>query len=244
MLIQIESDWHLELHRDNGRNLIAALDPAGVDVLVLAGDIISGQRMHLIEYVFNLLTLKYANAHIVYVPGNHEFWNGEPESVWARLKEVEAQHPAQLHFLRNEVFPIDGRKILGGTMWFPKRTLGREMLMPDFELIAGFCPWVYDEHRRFVNMLEKNLGEGDIVLTHHMPSPMSIAPRFQQSRVTEFFVANQEEHILARKPALWVHGHTHDTFDYTLGSTRVICNPYGYPRENCHDKPNRTLVEV
>ena len=27
---------------------------------------------------------------------------------------------------------------------------------------------------------------------------------------------------------LWVHGHMHDTFDYMIGSTRVVCNPRGY----------------
>jgi hypothetical protein len=27
---------------------------------------------------------------------------------------------------------------------------------------------------------------------------------------------------------MWTHGHTHDTFDYMIGSTRVVCNPRGY----------------
>jgi hypothetical protein len=26
----------------------------------------------------------------------------------------------------------------------------------------------------------------------------------------------------------WTHGHTHDQFDYMIGSTRVVCNPRGY----------------
>ena len=30
------------------------------------------------------------------------------------------------------------------------------------------------------------------------------------------------------EPALWVHGHMHDSFDYRLGRTRVVCNPRGY----------------
>jgi hypothetical protein len=36
---------------------------------------------------------------------------------------------------------------------------------------------------------------------------------------------------LEKRPRLWVHGHTHTTCDYELGSTRVACNPYGYPHE-------------
>jgi hypothetical protein len=27
---------------------------------------------------------------------------------------------------------------------------------------------------------------------------------------------------------LWTHGHTHEDFDYMVGSTRVFCNPRGY----------------
>jgi hypothetical protein len=27
---------------------------------------------------------------------------------------------------------------------------------------------------------------------------------------------------------LWTHGHTHEDFDYMLGSTRIVCNPRGY----------------
>ena len=27
---------------------------------------------------------------------------------------------------------------------------------------------------------------------------------------------------------LWIHGHTHDSFDYFINGTRVVCNPRGY----------------
>ena len=27
---------------------------------------------------------------------------------------------------------------------------------------------------------------------------------------------------------LWTHGHTHEDFDYMIGSTRIVCNPRGY----------------
>jgi hypothetical protein len=37
------------------------------------------------------------------------------------------------------------------------------------------------------------------------------------------------DYILDRpKIKLWTHGHTHDVFDYMLGTTRVFCNPRGY----------------
>ncbi len=30
------------------------------------------------------------------------------------------------------------------------------------------------------------------------------------------------------KAVLWIHGHTHDSFDYVHNGTRVVCNPRGY----------------
>ena len=29
-------------------------------------------------------------------------------------------------------------------------------------------------------------------------------------------------------PVLWVHGHTHQSFDYRVRSCRIVCNPRGY----------------
>ena len=27
---------------------------------------------------------------------------------------------------------------------------------------------------------------------------------------------------------VWCHGHIHYAFDYMIGDTRIVCNPYGY----------------
>lgn len=49
---------------------------------------------------------------------------------------------------------------------------------------------------------------------------------------------------LITRADLWLHGHTHESFDYTLGggkgrNTRVLCNPRGYPLPRV-DPPTRT----
>ena len=36
--------------------------------------------------------------------------------------------------------------------------------------------------------------------------------------------------IHARRPALWLHGHTHAQVDVVVGATRVVANPHGYVR--------------
>jgi hypothetical protein len=34
--------------------------------------------------------------------------------------------------------------------------------------------------------------------------------------------------ITEAEPAVWVHGHIHDSLDYMIHNTRIICNPRGY----------------
>jgi hypothetical protein len=44
---------------------------------------------------------------------------------------------------------------------------------------------------------------------------------------------------------LWTHGHTHEPFDYMIGSTRVVCNPRGYiNHEACADNFKLKYVEI
>ena len=72
--------------------------------------------------------------------------------------------------------------------------------------------------------------EGDVVVTHHLPSKSSVAPQWKGSALNPFFVCDLEGLMITRKPALWLHGHTHANVDATVGATRIVCNPFGYVR--------------
>ena len=67
-----------------------------------------------------------------------------------------------------------------------------------------------------------------VVVTHFAPARGSIAARFAGSPVNACFVSDLEARIRAWQPQLWLHGHTHDSFDYRIGETRVVANPRGY----------------
>jgi Icc-related predicted phosphoesterase len=67
-----------------------------------------------------------------------------------------------------------------------------------------------------------------VVVSHHAPSPRSVAPRYGADLVSAAFASDLESLIEHYEPDLWIHGHTHDSFDYQLGRTRVVCNPRGY----------------
>jgi hypothetical protein len=65
-----------------------------------------------------------------------------------------------------------------------------------------------------------------VVITHMLPSAQSVSPRFAQMPLTAGFASHLDG--LFDHADLWLHGHTHDSFDYREGRCRVVCNPRGY----------------
>ena len=76
------------------------------------------------------------------------------------------------------------------------------------------------------------------------PSIRSIADRYKSDPVSPAFASNMDDFILEHQPRLWIHGHIHESFDYEIGKTRVVCNPRGYAstEENKGFRPDYTLV--
>jgi Icc-related predicted phosphoesterase len=79
-------------------------------------------------------------------------------------------------------------------------------------------------------MVEGKFDEKFVVVGHHAPSKASTHPRYQhESLMNGAYSSNLDEFIMERPQIkLWTHGHTHEDFDYMLGSTRIVCNPRGY----------------
>ena len=232
MKIRVLSDLHLEfMTKPDAAAFVKKLAlPGSCDVLVLAGDVSNAVGIRHGLHLFAAAS----DVRIVYVAGNHEFYGSSPNSVWDTICAASSEIYA-LSSLADE-FPalemglreIDGRRFLGCSLWFPPPKRGDKSCLNDFRLIRDFEPWVYERNRASVAWLRENVRPGDVVVTHHLPTPSSIHPRYAGSALNEFFMTDLHDLIVEREPALWIHGHTHDSFDYKIGPTRVVCNPYGY----------------
>ncbi|MDM0085659.1 metallophosphoesterase [Variovorax sp. J31P179] len=66
-----------------------------------------------------------------------------------------------------------------------------------------------------------------VVVTHHAPHRQSLAARYADDWCSGAFVSELPEEFF-KVPVLWVHGHTHTSFDYRVGNCRVLSNPRGY----------------
>jgi Icc-related predicted phosphoesterase len=103
------------------------------------------------------------------------------------------------------------------------------------ERVASFRPEdSVEDHYEFRRKLDETLAlHSDlptVVVGHHAPSKASTHPRYKTEVVTNgAYSTNLDNFILDRRQIkLWTHGHTHEDFDYMIGTTRIVCNPRGY----------------
>jgi predicted phosphohydrolase len=228
--IQPVSDLHLEFDEDQGEAFARALPVLG-DVLVLGGDIVPLRRASQVRQTLGWFCDRF--PRVVYLPGNHEYYQTSPARASELLAACAKELP-NLHVLDGAVAEIEGTRFVGATLWFPP-TPDEESyrgFLADFALIEEFVPWVHLTHASHLAFLEQNVRPGDVVITHFVPHPRSIAPQYRGDPLNRFFIAEDAAPLVEHRGArLWIHGHTHISFDYRVGQTRVVCNARGYPAE-------------
>jgi Icc-related predicted phosphoesterase len=250
MRIQILSDLHVDaggIHRPE--------PVADADVLIVAGDVCAGMSTGFEE----LRHYVPAAIPVVMVAGNHEFYGLGLAQELAKAQATARGH--NIHFLENDTINIDGVRFVGATLWTDYALFGsnaRDACMQaaqsglnDHRLIGLTTHGPHDRqfkpldalamHQQSRAYLDATLAlphDGPtVVVTHHAPHEKSVHPKFRAGSLTAAFVSDLAPLIDARQPALWVHGHTHSSFDYRVGATRVICNPAGYGHENLSFDP-------
>lgn len=221
------SDLHLEF--GELKEPIPALD-----VLILAGDIfladdIGGFKSARID---KLLDATAHIKHVLYIPGNHEYYHHFWDSARELLREFCFDN--EWTWMDNEQVTIDGVHFVGSTLWSDIDDKAGSM-MSDYRVISyGEGRLTPADTRRFHNeavfFLENNIREGSIVLTHHLPSFQSIDEKFKYSGegVNSAYASHLDPMIERLKPAAWIHGHSHSPKDYMIGNTRIVSNPRGY----------------
>jgi len=243
--IQLMSDLHFEFHPDGGKSFVDSLDPDGVDVLVLAGDIgvVKGGSLH---RGFDLLATKYRGIPIIFLMGNHELYGSSPDWAEEQVDALTKDHP-NLHWLENNTVEIGGQRFVGSTLWFPNLPDGQNTRfsrgLNDFHLIYDFQQWVYDHNAASVEFLTREVQPGDVVVTHHIPTVQGVHPRWLHDvqGFGRFFLSQMPDDVLQR-PKLWFYGHTHDSMDFEIGGCRFLCNPFGYVRREENPRFNPKLL--
>ena len=251
----------MKLHEMSDLHLSQAgmdVAPTEADVVVLAGDIARPDKA--------CAWARQIGKPAIYVAGNHEHYGGDLQGTFAALRSAAAN---TMHVLECEAWVFGGVRFLGATLWSDFRIVdeatrasamaGATEVIRDFQRIAVdaersrlFTPQdsqaLFDRSAAWLDAQLRQPFDGPtVVVTHHAPSPRSIHPRFAGSPLNGCFVSDLEHLMHGERVRLWIHGHTHDSFDYTVRGTRVLCNPRGYVMQGVGENPRfdpALVVEV
>ena len=242
MKIKYMSDLHLEFGP-----LDVDPDNEGIDVLILAGDI---NIKHRVEWI-NEQASRF--EHVIYVTGNHEYYKSNISTADTYIEE---DLDPRVHFLQDSSVKIEDTWFHGSTLWTDMGTPTDKYFiangMSDFRVIrhgesySRFRPnQAAEMHHKSMEYLKKNVKEGDVVITHHAPSFKSSLDEFIGSTLNPAYATDLSDFMLDYKPKYWIHGHMHNTSDYRIGGTNILCNPRGYtPSEINHEFDINKTFEV
>jgi Icc-related predicted phosphoesterase len=245
MKIHILSDLH---------NQFSLFKPPATDadVVILAGDIDGGSKGV-------AWAAQKFNKPVIYLAGNHEFYHQEITMQTEALRQ--AAENTSVHFLDCNTVVVDGVRFIGATLWTDFRLNGdtphdiasardvAKQSMNDFRCIwlndKKFTPddsvALFEKSVQFLKAeLEKPFTGKTVVVTHHTPSPKSVHARYKGDLLNAAFSSDCEFLMDGpNAPSFWIHGHTHDSFDYVVNhGTRVIANPRGYTSYNSAGQEN------
>ena len=249
MRIHVMSDLHLEF---------SDFTPPVVerDVVILAGDIDVGDK------AIGWAIKHFAPTPVIYVLGNHEYYG----KAFPRLREAMRRRceGTNVHLLDDASVEIGGVVFLGATLWTDFELFGDPRLAgdlatrtmtdfrkirisPEFRRLRSIDTVVFNHRSRrwLSSALAEHAAERVVVVTHHAPSARSIPLRYTEDPLSAAYASHLDHLVLSGGPRLWVHGHIHDSMDYMIGATRVLCNPRGYmPQEPNNSFDPAMVVEL
>lgn len=228
------------------------LTPPEHDVAVVAGDVSERLCRDVLPWLARLR--QTTGRPVVYVPGNHDFWRGTYQSTVAEARDLAADAGVSL-LVEGETVEHAGVRFAGATLWTDwslrpdqrARALSdgadRATGLRDVRRVkwrrgpgsySAFLPLVSaqlhrEQRRRLEDALAEPFAGPTVVVTHHAPHERSLRGGEWREPVDAAYASDLSAVLEGpHAPALWVHGHVHESRDYRVGGTRVVSNPRGY----------------
>jgi predicted phosphohydrolase len=200
------------------------------DVLILAGDIAVGWSN--VQHVIK----QFHDKHIIFVPGNHEYYN----HTMLEMNDLLFTRP-NVHVLNPGSITIEDITFIGATLWTnfgedPLASMAATSMINDFRLISRFNPInakrLFDQEFDFIKQQYEQTKGKKIIVTHFMPCIELVHPKWGASILNKYFANNLSDWVSNLTDATWCFGHTHDSIQAQIGETKLYCNPKGYRGEN------------
>lgn len=260
MKIKFVSDIHLEFSRFPVFETAKELDPHSDEVLLVAGDTVLSVALKekrtdkvakTLQWRFDEFLDAVSGFKNVYmIAGNHEAYQyGDVATNKEIIQEyIDRKFPlSNVKFLENERVSLTPKvDLLATTLW---TDMGKENpdilnsvahMMNDF-YVSNYkgkafttqdAANLHKESRKFLADSLLDTSKSYVVMTHHCPSFMSVAPEFKGD-VMNYGYASEMDDFICCNPHIthWVHGHTHYNVEYDIGNTKILGNMRGYPSE-------------
>lgn len=212
----------------------------------------SQQRLRADTYRKFLQQASQEFEHVIYIAGNHEFYYGKWYTALDYLREECKEYG--IHFLECNSVNFEEHQLtfIGGTLWTdmnnrdPITMHSIKSIMNDYNFIRNdrdnyrrIDPLdTVKRHQETVKYIEHSIKASKsihpthkiIVVGHHGPTWASVPAQYKQQTISNGAYVSDLSQVILDHPeiVLWTAGHTHEAYQYTIGSTKVVCNPRGY----------------
>jgi len=237
---------------------------ADADVLVLAGDMAPLRHWKSIERLLS----ETKDKPTIYIMGNHDYYGNRMEDAKTEISILCARYK-NVHFLDDSWCVINGVRFVGSTLWSDYKlpitvdgdygphpeivdalVMANERGVPDFKKMAIhgrlFTPAdARDLHVQARHMISlcKSQNWPTVVVTHFLPSPLSLDPIYKDSLLNPYFASNCED-LMGGNVLAAIHGHTHHSCGYRVNGTLVACNPRGYKAGENPNFDSQAVIDV
>ena len=242
--ILILADLHHDFWQEAGKDPLANADFSGVDLLLIAGDLSNKAHVRW-KYALAGIGQHIDLSKVSLFPGNHDYYDGRLD----REDKLEAIAQGMgARFVQQHEIILGRTRLLCCTLWTDmmlggnrgRNGAGAMERMNDYRCIRverehyrKLRPHHTTEvHARHLGWLDERLStpfDGrTIVVTHHAPHPMSLAP---DAEVGAAYASDLTALIKRHQPEHWFFGHTHNEASFRIGRTQFTNVSVGYPQD-------------
>ncbi len=237
MTLHYASDLHLEFPENRQWLLRNPLQGKG-GVLVLAGDVMTFGQLGKHKDLLQRWSEQY--AHVLWIPGNHEYYGGD---IGQRSGPLDELLDSGVRLVNDTVVYIGHVRFLCTTLWSPIAQLNEMAIqrsVNDYHQIRHGHALLHPAHitrlhQAALQWLKRELAQPfagpTVVATHHVPTLMHYPPQYLGSSINEAFAVELRDLVADSGAAAWIYGHHHRNIaPYTIGRTRMLTNQLGYVR--------------